>query len=108
MQDAVVCTLVLCSVPQPEKVLREAARVLRPGGRFIFIEHVVDPQPGVRRVLQNLLNPVQNVVADSCNLNRDTLRTIESSGLFQKVDADRFMLEVDYFIAPHIAGVAYV
>lgn len=75
--DAVVCTLVLCSVTDVEQALAEAHRVLRDQGRLIFFEHVVS-----RRLhkVQNLLNPLWKFIADGCNLNRDTRAHIETAG----------------------------
>lgn len=78
--DTVVCTLVLCTVPDPAAALAEIARVLRPGGRLLFLEHVRSERPRTAR-LQDLARPVYNVVGRGCNPNRDTLAAIEASAL---------------------------
>ncbi len=74
--DAVVSTLVLCSVRDMSGVLSEVRRVLRPatrdrsGGTFHFFEHVASDQPRIRQV-QRWLNPVWGIVADGCQLDRE-------------------------------------
>lgn len=67
--DNVVCTWTLCSIPNVEKALSEAYRVLKPGGRFYFIEHGLSNEPGIQ-TWQNRLTPIQKVVADGCHINR--------------------------------------
>ncbi len=103
--DAVVASLVLCSVRDPEATLREVRRVLRPGGRFVFIEHVAAPH-GALRVVQHALRPIWRALSDGCNPDRDTGRLIEAAG-FADVDVRRFTLPVP-IMGPHIAGVARV
>ena len=78
--DTVALTLVLCTVPEPDRALAEIARVLRPGGRFLFLEHVRADEPGLAR-WQDRLNPPWRVFGHGCNCNRDTLATIERSPL---------------------------
>ena len=104
--DAVVCTLVLCSVADPAACLAEVQRVLRPGGRFLFIEHtraVANPLLGAA---QFVLNPVQRLCADGCNLTRDPLPAIEDAFGVGGVDSMRFEVEGMSLIAPHVAGIA--
>lgn len=104
--DAVVSTLVLCSVGSLTNSLREVQRVLKPGGRFIFIEHVAAPKGSTRRTVQNLANPVWNVVADGCHLNRETWVDLERAG-FASLTYDRFVVEGGVSgLTPMIAGVA--
>lgn len=79
--DAVVSTLVLCSVPDQRAALREVRRVLRPGGRFVFLEHVVTPEKPRRARWQRRLTPVWRRLADGCHLDRDTGAAIEAAGL---------------------------
>lgn len=67
--DNVVCTWTLCSIPHVEKALSEAYRVLKPSGRFFFIEHGLSDEPSVQ-TWQNRLTPIQRVVAGGCRLNR--------------------------------------
>ena len=69
--DAVVCTLVLCSVPDVEVVLGEVLRVLKPGGQFVFIEHVAAPRGTTLRCLQRLGNPITQCLGDGCHLDRE-------------------------------------
>jgi ubiquinone/menaquinone biosynthesis C-methylase UbiE len=75
--DTVVCTLVLCSVGYPGRSLEELRRVLRPGGSFLFLEHVRSDDPRTAR-LQDRVNPVWRFVSNGCNCNRPTLSSIES------------------------------
>ena len=72
--DTVVSTLVLCGVDDQEQALREVRRVLRPGGRFLFIEHVRSDEPKVAR-LQDRMNGVNRFIV-RCDCNRATLETI--------------------------------
>ncbi|MEK6229985.1 MAG: class I SAM-dependent methyltransferase [Actinomycetota bacterium] len=78
--DTVALTMVLCSAPDPGAVVAEAARVLRPGGRFLFLEHVRSPEPGLARWQDRLHGPWY-VFGHGCHCNRDSLRTIENSPL---------------------------
>jgi SAM-dependent methyltransferase len=76
--DTVVFTLVLCTVPEPEDALAEAARVLRPGGRLLFIEHVRSEAPGLARWQDRLERPWR-FLGDGCHCNRDTVAAIGAS-----------------------------
>lgn len=102
--DAVVSTLVLCSVDDARQSLAEVRRVLRPGGRFVFVEHVAAPEGSIRRRLQRLFRAPWGVVADGCRPDQDTGRLIREAG-FAHVEAERFRLPAG-IVAPHVAGVA--
>ncbi len=78
--DTAVATLVLCTIPDPAAALREAARVLKPGGELLFIEHVRAEQPGLA-VWQDRLEKPWRFLGDGCHCNRDTIATIEASPL---------------------------
>lgn len=77
--DTVVFTLVFCSVPLPEEGFREIFRVLKPGGRLLFIEHVLSHHPGLAR-MQHRLTPGWRRIAGNCHLNRNTEEIILQSG----------------------------
>jgi ubiquinone/menaquinone biosynthesis C-methylase UbiE len=78
--DAVLCTWSLCTIPDAVAAVREARRVLRPGGEFHFVEHGRAPDERVRR-WQDRFNGLQQRVAGGCNLNRDIPAIIEAGGL---------------------------
>jgi ubiquinone/menaquinone biosynthesis C-methylase UbiE len=77
--DAVVSTLVLCSVTDQARVLAEVRRVLRAGGTFHFLEHVASDNPRTLR-WQQRLNPIWRRLADGCTLDRDTASAIRAAG----------------------------
>jgi ubiquinone/menaquinone biosynthesis C-methylase UbiE len=77
--DTVLSTWTLCTIPDAPRALREMRRVLRPEGRFIFIEHGCSPDAGVV-AWQNRLNPVWNRIGGGCNLNRKIAELIEGAG----------------------------
>jgi SAM-dependent methyltransferase len=76
--DTVVATLVLCTVPDPAAALAEAARVLKPGGRLLFVEHVRSEDLGLARWQDRLEKPWR-FLGDGCHCNRDTVATIAGS-----------------------------
>jgi ubiquinone/menaquinone biosynthesis C-methylase UbiE len=106
--DAVVCTLVLCSVSSVPGALAEAARVLRPGGRLIFCEHTAAPWAGrpLMRAAQAAADPLQRALADGCHLTRDPAGAIAGAPGLRTLSLDRFDVPGMAFIAPHVAGAA--
>jgi ubiquinone/menaquinone biosynthesis C-methylase UbiE len=78
--DTAVFTLVLCTVPNPEAALAETARILKPGGRLLFLEHVRAQDPGLARWQDRLEKPWR-FIGDGCHCNRDTVASIEASPL---------------------------
>lgn len=77
--DTVVATWTLCTVPEVERALTEARRVLRPGGSFRLVEHSISPQPSVRRV-QRAAQPLWGRVAGGCHIDRDIAGLITRAG----------------------------
>ena len=89
--DSAVSTWTLCSIRNAEQALREVYRVLKPGGRFFFLEHGLSPEPAVRR-WQHALTPLQRLVADGCHLNRDMKGMIGGQG-FEFRESSEFYME---------------
>lgn len=100
---SVASTLVLCSVPSLETRFKKILRVLKPGGTFLFIEHIA-AQPGTwLRKMQGVIPPVWKAIADGCNPDRETWLAIENAG--KKVNYEHF--QVPYpIVSLHIIGVA--
>lgn len=79
--DAVLSTLVLCSVADPQAALTEILRVLRPGGTLVFVEHVAARRGSLLRGVQRLLTPLSRRWDRGCSFDRETVASIRSSGL---------------------------
>jgi len=102
--DAVLATLVLCCVDDPQLSLTEVLRVLKPGGTFVFIEHVAAPRGTRLRCIQNLIAPLWRQLGDGCHPNRETWTTLEQAG-FRKLNYDRITAPVP-LVSPQIVGTA--
>ncbi|MDQ0665342.1 ubiquinone/menaquinone biosynthesis C-methylase UbiE [Arthrobacter ulcerisalmonis] len=104
--DAVVSSLVLCSVKDQAAVLAEIRRVLRPGGTLAYYEHVRSGHPVVARA-EDVLTPLWGRLMGGCHLNRDTLAAITAAG-FTVQDNQRFGFAVQRLNPPiaHILGTA--
>jgi len=104
--DVVVSTLVLCTVADPAQALKEIHRVLRPGGKLAFLEHVrADEEPSFAR-WQDRLNGVQNRIGHGCNANRRTLENIRMAGFtIERIERDQ-LKKVPPMIRPLIVGSA--
>jgi ubiquinone/menaquinone biosynthesis C-methylase UbiE len=87
--DTVTATLVLCTVPDPEAAAAEVARVLRPGGAFLYLEHVRDAEGSRRARWQDRLERPWGVLAAGCHPNRNTAELIgEMLQIEEAEDAD--------------------
>ena len=78
--DSVVCTFSLCSIPNPQKALKEIYRILKPGGKYYFCEHGLSPDLSTR-VFQNVTNVFYPKLSGGCHANRDIPKLISESGL---------------------------
>ncbi|TKY69659.1 Methyltransferase protein 7A [Spatholobus suberectus] len=104
--DAVVGTLVLCSVKDVDMTLKEVIRVLRPGGLYVFIEHVAAKDGTFLRFIQRVLGPLHHTIADGCHLSRETGNDI-SRARFSSVELNTAFLSSAAFVNPHTYGIAY-
>lgn len=103
--DTVVATLLLCSVPDQRAALSEVRRVLRPGGSFVFLEHVASETDPDRLRWQQRLEPFWKLIAGNCHLTRRTAETIESLFEVEEIERDT-MRKALPFIRPTIRGRA--
>ncbi|KAM9813991.1 thiol S-methyltransferase TMT1A-like [Neosynchiropus ocellatus] len=103
--DVVVCTLVLCSVRNVRKVLTEVRRVLKTGGAFYFLEHVVsDSSSSWIYFLQHVLEPLWYYLGDGCTITRATWKDLESAGFSQLHLRHITAPDVSRVIQPHVMG----
>lgn len=77
--DTVVSTWTLCTIPDPDRALREMRRVLKPGGRFLFVEHGLAPEPSVQK-WQRRLTPLWEGISGGCHLTREIDRLVRGAG----------------------------
>lgn len=102
--DAVLSTLVLCSVGKVDRVLGEVLRVLKPGGKFLFVEHVAAREGTWLRRVQGFIRPAWRRIGDGCEPDRTTEEDLLKAG-FRELSLDRFAVPL-LLVSPHIAGIA--
>jgi ubiquinone/menaquinone biosynthesis C-methylase UbiE len=88
--DTIVTTMTLCSIADVAPALSEIARVMKPGGQYLFLEHGRSDDPSIAR-RQDRFNPLQRMIAAGCNINRSIDRLIKSAG-FEIMSLDRFLM----------------
>ena len=98
--DTVVVTWSLCSILDPASALREMRRVLKADGTFIFVEHGLAPDAGVRK-WQNRLTPLWRTMAGGCHLNRPIDDLIGDAGFTMTT------LKTEYIRGPRVATYMY-
>lgn len=99
--SAVASTYTLCSIKEINAALKEIYRVLKPGGKYYFLEHGLADNPKTQK-WQHRLNSIQNIWADGCNLNRDMKSLITKAGL-EIIDLKNYYMKRD----PKIVGYMY-
>lgn len=102
--DAVLSTLVLCSVKGLGNVLTEIRRVLKPGGRFFFVEHVAAQEGTWLLRIQRAVRPLWRRIGDGCEPDRTMEADLRRAG-FREITLDRFSVPLP-IVSPHIAGFA--
>ena len=107
--DTVISTHVLCSVDELDDALDEIYRVLKPGGRFVFLEHVATDDDSWTTSIQRNIRPVWRVFGDGCEF-RDIASALKAS--FQgkmQLKIDEFLApfpKLLQFVSPHVKGIA--
>lgn len=104
--DYVVSTLVLCSVDDPAASVAEVTRVLKPGGGFVFLEHVAAETKPARLKWQGRLEPIWKRMMGNCHLTRRSADTIAAAGLTLEDPTRESMRKAVPWVRPTIRGVA--
>jgi len=89
--DCVVSTFSLCSIADVSKALSEVYRVLKPNGKFLFLEHGLSPEPRVQK-WQRRLNWLEMRLGDGCHLDRN-IKELVAAQHFSSVETKEFYLE---------------
>ncbi|MGI9245801.1 MAG: class I SAM-dependent methyltransferase [Steroidobacteraceae bacterium] len=103
--DTVVCTFTLCSIPDVGHALQEVRRVLKRGGRFLFLEHGLAPEPSVAR-WQRRLDPLQQRLGGGCHLTREPTALVGAAGLDLEGVTHYYLRRVPRFLGYVTEGVA--
>lgn len=95
--DYIICTLVLCTIPDQKLAFEKFKKWLKPSGKLIVLEHI-HAQKKPRRILYNMVNPLWRIVGDGCNINRDTDLSLKDAGF--KVQSEHYFKEsLDFYQA---------
>lgn len=103
--DTVIETLVLCTVADPEAAVAEIQRVLKPGGRLLFTEHVRSDRPRLGRFQDRMEGPWKKL-ADGCHCNRRTVPMLEANGFDVEISAEMDQFPMVPTVRPIVSGVA--
>ena len=104
--DAVVSTLVLCTVKDPHKILAEIYRILKPQAKLVFIEHVAAVNNPARLKWQKRLNPFWKIISCGCHLTRSTEKNLVDAGFQIEAITRESMRGVPPIVRPSIRGIA--
>jgi SAM-dependent methyltransferase len=104
--DTVVATLVLCTVGDPSRAVAEAARLLKPDGQLLLIEHVRDAEGSTRAGWQDRLQPPWTRIGAGCHPNRDTATTLSARFDVSKLQSDQMPGTLSALVKPLIRGTA--
>lgn len=103
--DTIVTFSVLCSVPAPTKTCKSLYSLLKPGGQWLLLEHVLaDPKYPLSRGLQGLFQLIWPTVAGGCCVNRDTEKYVKESGSWSKVELTKGDGEFGWELLGHVVG----
>ena len=102
--DWAVLGNVLCEVPCQRRALAALDRLLKPGGRVYFSEHVACARGSWTRWFQDLVNPLWRLLSGGCNCNRETLRALEATGY--DIAVWHFDVRGTFFVTPFVLGIA--
>lgn len=104
--DFVISTLVLCTVENPRQCVHQIQRILKPGGTFVFIEHVKAKDGSLLSFIQNMIHKPWHWFFEGCHTNRDTRTLLETSG-FSSLDIEAYNSYSPFIpIIPQIRGMA--
>ncbi|KAF1931242.1 S-adenosyl-L-methionine-dependent methyltransferase [Didymella exigua CBS 183.55] len=102
--DAIVSLLCLCSIPEPEKNIKELHSYLKPGGRWYLYEHVAVKGYWTIQLYQRFVNSFWPHALGGCQLCRDTEKLLREAGSWSKIDIAQPPIEPWHAVVPHIFG----